>query len=92
VLLFALIVVLCIAYQTADAAKATKNKGTVAVPRKVKGNPLARSIFGSVINRAVRELKGNFCSELEGLTLQVQSVWFVDSANNFTYLQPVNPI
>jgi hypothetical protein len=61
------------ALQLSAAAKATKSKGAVAVPRKVKGgNPISRSFFGSVLHKAMREIKGNFCSELEGLTLQVR--------------------
>ena len=51
--------------------EAAKGKSTVAVPRKAKGNPISRSVFGSMFTRAFREMKVTFCSELEALTLQV---------------------
>ena len=55
--------------------QAAKGKSTVAVPRKVKGNAISRSVFGSMFSRAFREMKVTFCSELEALTLQVTSLY-----------------
>ena len=52
---------------------AAKGRSTVAVPRKSKGNPISRSVVGSIFSRAFREMKVTFCSELEALTLQVKS-------------------
>ena len=51
---------------------AAKGKAAVAIPRKSKGNPMSRTVFGSMFSRAFREMKVTFCSELEALTLQVQ--------------------
>jgi hypothetical protein len=51
---------------------AAKGKSAVAIPRKSKGNPISRSVFGSMFSRAFREMKVTFCSELEALTLQVK--------------------
>ena len=53
-------------------ADAAKGKSAVAIPRKSKGNPISRSVFGSMFSRAFREMKVTFCSELEALTLQVR--------------------
>lgn len=53
---------------------AAKGKSAVAVPRKSKGNPMSRTVFGSMFSRAFREMKVTFCSELEALTLQVQNL------------------
>ena len=53
---------------------AAKGKSAVAVPRKSKGNPMSRTVFGSMFSRAFREMKVTFCSELEALTLQVRSL------------------
>lgn len=65
-LLASLVVILDVAF-----VQAAKGKSAVAVPRKVKGNAISRSVFGSMFSRAFREMKVTFCSELEALTLQV---------------------
>jgi hypothetical protein len=55
---------------------AAKGKSAVAIPRKSKGNPISRSVFGSMFSRAFREMKVTFCSELEALTLQVKPFFY----------------
>jgi len=53
---------------------AKKSAQSVAVPRKkgTKGvTPFASSPFGGLLQRAFREIKTSFCSELEALTLQL---------------------
>ena len=71
VLAFLLISVLAVLHVV--VVEGAKGKSTVAVPRKVKGNAISRSVFGSMFTRAFREMKVTFCSELEALTLQVRS-------------------
>lgn len=67
-LIWLFVIVVCVTTVTVRA-KAT----SAAIPRsKSKGNMFNKMLGSGFAHRIIREMKINFCSELEALTLQVR--------------------
>ena len=74
VVMVAVILVFVSSASTSKKSGGGGKSNQVAVPRSKgkSGNVMSNSPFGSLLQRAFREIKTSFCSELEALTLQVR--------------------